>query len=427
MLPRSVRADRAPCCLLVLLSVTPALLTAQAPAPTHPAGSSHDKGAPAAAHRAAACQSFAVMRAKGAVYPAGAAKEIASYVDPSVQRLRPEHVRIGCRTFVAPFVSIDPQRGRITIGHGSNLQDNVSITGPVVIGDQVSIAHGATISGAARVGQAGGLPAFVGFNSLVDGATVEPDAMVTHLVKVSAGIIIRGGTKVLPGKWIRTQAEADSASLGKVTAVTDADRAFMRGVLHVNSAFAAGYAALAQRTPSEVRGSGRDPGHSDFNKSADEPAFLGKAVAHPAMHVRVIGGVNVSEPWQALDKRAGRNVSIRADEGERFSFGASCVFDDQVTFHALEHSNLEIGTGVHFGTHVVVHGGEDDLAVQKDITTVGSGTRIGSWAVVFRSQVGERVQIGERSYIDGSQIAAGTIIPPGTILIKNRVVGIIEW
>jgi multiple sugar transport system ATP-binding protein len=38
-----------------------------------------------------------------------------------------------------------------------------------------------------------------------------------------------------------------------------------------------------------------------------------------------------------------------------------------------------------------------------------------------------RVQIGERSYIDGSQIAAGTIIPPGTILIRNRVLGIIEW
>jgi carbonic anhydrase/acetyltransferase-like protein (isoleucine patch superfamily) len=420
-MPRVFRARSARCTTAsVLLAVPVAVAVAVAVAPLVLTAQERE-------HHAPVCPRFSPLRASGSVYPAAAGKEIASYVDPTVHRVHPEHVRIGCRSFVAPFVTIDPLQARITIGSGSNLQDNVTIRGAVVIGDLVSIAHGATLSGGARVGTPGGLPAFVGFNSLVDGAIVEPDAMVTHLVKVSPGITIRAGTKVLPGKWIRTQAEADSASLGKVTSVTDADRAFMRGVLHVNTSFAAGYAALAQRAATDVRGASRDPGHSDFNADADQPAFLGKAVAHPAMHVRVIGGVRVGEAWRALDGRAGRNVSIRADEGEHFSFGAACVFDDQVTFHALEHSNLAIGAGVHFGTHVVVHGGEDALAVQKDVTTIGSSSRIGSWAVVFRSQLGDGVQIGERSYIDGSQVASDTVIPPGTILIRNRVMGIIEW
>jgi carbonic anhydrase/acetyltransferase-like protein (isoleucine patch superfamily) len=373
-----------------------------------------------------ACDGYTPLSA-GAALAARAGTALASFVDPTVQRVQPERVRIGCRVYIAPFVTIDPHGSRMTVGHASNLQDNVSLTGAIVIGDGVSIAHGATIRGPARVGATDGRPAFVGFNSLIDGATVEADAMVTHLAKVSAGIIIHAGWKVLPGKWIRTQAEADDPALGKVVAMTEADRDFMRGVLHVNNALAAGYAALARRTPTTLRGAGKDPGHSDFNTVADQPAFLGKAVPHPSMHVRVIGGVQVGETWRALDARAGRVVSIRADEGEHFAFGPTCVFGDRVTFHALEHSGLEIGTGVHFGEHVVVHGGPDGLVTPKDVTRIGNETRIGPWAVVFRSTVGARVQIGERSYIDGSHIPDGTVIPPGTIMIGDQLRGVVEW
>jgi len=389
-------------------------------------------GAQAGAHGATtshtiACRGYSTLTPSGTVFPRAAQADTASFVDPTVHRAEPQRVRLGCRTYLAPFVAIDPHGASITIGHASNLQDNVTISGRIVIGDRVSIAHGATIVGPSTIGARDGLPAFVGFNAVVEGAIVEPDGMVTHLAKVSAGVTIRRGTKVLPGKWIRTQAEADNEALGKVVRVTDADRAFMAGVLHVNNSFAAGYTALAHTAPRELRGAGRDPGHSDFNHAADAPAFRGVAKPVPSMHVRVIGGVEVKDSWQHLEQQAGRDVSIRADEGEHFRFGAIGRLGDHVTFHALEHSNLEVGSAVRFGAHVVVHGGADDRPTDRDITRIGDRVVIGDHAVVFRSKIGAGVQIGAYAYVDGCHLAPGTIVPPRTIMIKDKVVGVVEW
>jgi carbonic anhydrase/acetyltransferase-like protein (isoleucine patch superfamily) len=412
----------------VLLSVAlPTTLWAQHPpkAVAHaPAGAPE---ATAEADHAPTCHASTILSARGSVFPVGAKADTASFVDITVQRVHPELVRIGCRSFVAPFVSIDPQGAAIAIGHASNLQDNVTISGKVTIGDRVSVAHGATIIGPATIGAPDGLPAFVGFNSMVAGAVVEPDAMVTHLVKVSPGITIHAGTKVLPGKWVRTQEEADNEALGKVTKVTDADREFMHGVLHVNNSFAAGYAALSREAPIEMQGAGRDPGHSDFNHDSDEPSFAGRALPHPTMHLRVIGGVSIMDPWDELDKLAGRSVSLRADEGEHFHFGSHDHFADHVTFHALEHSNIDVGSDVMIGFHVVVHGGSDDSSEQKDLTHIGDRAMVGSYAVVFRSKVGDGVQIGERAYVDGCHLAPGTVVPARTIMVKDKVLGVVEW
>lgn len=376
---------------------------------------------------APACATVSALTARGAIYPVSAKAAVASFVDRTVQRTQPERVRIGCRSYVAPFVSLDPKGESLTIGTASNLQDNVTVSGRVQIGDRVSIAHGATIVGPATIGAPDGLPAFVGFNSVIDGATVEPDAMITHLVKVSPGIVIRAGTKVLPGKWIKTQDEADNEALGKVVKVSDADREFMHGVLHVNNALAAGYAALTRESPSEVKGSGRDPGHSDFNHDSDEPSFAGRARVHPTMHLRVIGGVTVAEGWRDLDRAMGSAVSLRADEGEHFRFGRDNHFADHVTFHALEHSNIEVGNGVMIGFHAVVHGGPDDLSDAKDLLQIGDRTMIGAHAVLFRSKVGAGVQIGEQAYVDGCHLAPGTVVPARTVMVKDKVIGVVEW
>jgi carbonic anhydrase/acetyltransferase-like protein (isoleucine patch superfamily) len=378
-------------------------------------------------HAAPACASSSALSARGAIYPANAKAAVASFVDRTVQRVAPERVHIGCRSYVAPFVALDPKGAALDIGTASNLQDNVTVTGRVTIGDRVSVAHGATIVGPATIGAPGGLPAFVGFNSVIDGATVEPDAMVTHLVKVSPGIVIRAGTKVLPGKWIKTQEEADNEALGKVVKVNDADREFMHGVLHVNNALAAGYAALVRESPVDVRGAGRDPGHSDFNHDSEEPSFAGHPHVHPSMHLRVIGGVTIAEGWRDLDHEMGSAVSLRADEGEHFRFGRGNHFADHVTFHALEHSNIEVGNGVMIGFHAVVHGGADDLSEAKDLTQIGDRTMIGANAVFFRSKAGDGVQIGERAYVDGCHLAPGTVVPARTVMVKDKVVGTVEW
>lgn len=418
-------------CLCAALQL-PTVMAAQHPPakPAAPAAMAH-KPVPSnhsALSATTSCGALTQLTANGSVFPETAGPGFASYVDPSVHRERADRVMIGCRSFVAPFASLDGTMGPLAIGDDTNVQDNVVVSGKlVVLGDHVSIAHGATINGPATIGAPKGLPAFVGFNSVIDGATVEPDAMVTHLVKVSPGIVIHSGMKVLPGKWIQTQEQADNEALGKVTKVTDADRAFMHGVLHVNGAFAAGYADLAHISPSQLLGAGRDPGHSDFNHDADLPSFAGQAEAHPEIPLRIIGAVRMDDPLSALLAKVGRDISIRADEGERFHFGIVGRLQDRVTFHALEHSDIDIGNGDSFGYHVVVHGGPDDASLPHEVTRIGDNVSVGDWSVVFRSKIGAGVSIGVRAYVDGCHLAPGTVVPDRTIMIKDKVVGMVEW
>ncbi|MBK8247626.1 MAG: hypothetical protein IPK85_09550 [Gemmatimonadetes bacterium] len=387
-----------------------------------------DHGAAPAGDASSSCASLSPMRSEGPVFPETAGPGFASFVDPSVRIEGRERVMIGCRSFVAPFAALDGSLGPIAIGDDSNIQDNVMVSGKlVVIGDHVSIAHGATIVGPASIGARGGKSAFVGFNSIVDGAMVEPDAMVTHLAKVSPGIIIRGGKKVLPGKWIRTQQEADDPALGKVAPVTDADRAFMAGVLHVNGSFAAGYTDLFHTAPAQVRGVGRDPGHSDFNHDADQPKFAGSAMSRPDSKLRIVGGVDMADSLSVVEAKAGRNVAIRADEGEHFHFGLVGRLQDRVTFHALEHTDITIGDRDAFGYHVVVHGGPDDGSDPHELTRIEDDVVVKDWAVVFRSKVGKGVVIGTRAYVDGSHLAPGTVVPDRAIMINDKIVGYVEW
>jgi carbonic anhydrase/acetyltransferase-like protein (isoleucine patch superfamily) len=88
----------------------------------------------------------------------------------------------------------------ITIGNESNVQDSVFLDatpGPIHIADEVALAHGAAVVGPASIGGEGTCPSvetakieatcpsFVGFNAVVDGATIEKDAMVLHLARRS--------------------------------------------------------------------------------------------------------------------------------------------------------------------------------------------------------------------------------------------------
>nr|MBP9107818.1 hypothetical protein [Gemmatimonadaceae bacterium] len=173
---------------------------------------------------------------------------------------------------------------------------------------------------------------------------------------------------------------------------------------------------------------GRDPGHSDFYHDADLPTFGGKSESHPdADRFRIIGAVTLDDSYDALLTKIGRNVAIRADEGEHFHFGVLTRMQDRVTFHALEHTDLEVGSRDEFGFHVVVHGGPDDGAEPHEVTKVGDDVTVKDWAVVFRSKVGNGVVIGVRAYVDGCHLTAGTVVPDRAIMIKDKIVGYVEW
>lgn len=378
------------------------------------------------------------------VCPANTMAEYASFIDPTATILNPDNVSIAPYSYIAPFASINAVAA-VRIGEKTNLQDNVTLNAvaPISIGDEVILAHGSSVNGPATLGRTA-IPgannaSFVGFNSLLDGATLQNDAMVLHLARVAPGITIRSGWVVLSGKNITTQAEADNPALGKVIPITDALRTFMAGVLHVNETFAREYSRLYYDNAANVTGVNYDPSDGGiipgFNPSRDLPVLAGVATRDPAYRNRIIGKVVMENSLaQLYDNRVvGYGISLRADEGEPFHFGTIEYMGNNTTVHALEHTAVTTGQRIAYGMHSLVHGGKS-VATQNNPeyeTTVGSDTNIGNYAVVFRSVVGERSVIGCGSVVDGSTLPAATKIPPRTVVINyghaSAMIYPVEW
>ncbi len=368
-----------------------------------------------------------------AVLPNAASPSTETFIDPTAVIRGSRAITIGVQDYVAPFATLMAcGGGTISIGSGSNVQDNVEILarGPrakVAIGDQAILAHNATVIGPATIGSLGGAPAFVGFNAIIDGATVQPGAMVGALAKVAPGIVIPTSYKVLPGMYIQTQAQADDPSLGKVAQVTPADLEFMNDVIHVNESFAEGYSELAHQSPSLVRGISPNPPTPPFNPESNTPILAGQPTLAPAFRDRIIGDVRMTDTLRQLNRTMGRDDSIRADEASPFLIGAIRRMGNRVTIHGLEYTNLAAGHGDSFGYHSVVHGGPDSGQEPEETTKLGAGVRIGPWAVVFRSTIGDDSVIGPYAYVDGSRLAPGTHVPKGAIIINNQYVGQVQW
>jgi len=363
----------------------------------------------------------------------GSDRTLATFLDPTADLKRADRIVLGHTNYIAPFATLDASLGPITISEGSNVQDNVLLqagaTG-IAIGDHVILAHGVTVTGDARIGTHGGLPTFVSFNAFIDGATLEPDTVVSALGRVDPGIVIRTGMKVLPGKRITTQAEADDPGLGKVEPVTDGDRDLMAGILHVNESFARGYSELFYEFGLRaVLGINLNPGDDpSFNGTRALPDIAGSGrIADPSFRNRIIGDVTLANTLAELNLVMGIRDSFRADEGFPFVIGILTSVGDATTVHALEHTEVEIGNNFTVGAHVVIHGGEDALNVPPERTRIEDNVTVSDWAVVFRSTIGAGSTIGFRALIDGSQLAPGTVVADRSIIIDNVFLGFVEW
>jgi carbonic anhydrase/acetyltransferase-like protein (isoleucine patch superfamily) len=381
----------------------------------------------------AVARAHAATPANRAVVAAATSPSTATFIDPTAVIRNPRATTIGSQDYVAPFATLTAMGGAtISIGNASNVQDSVEISAigrgaNVVIGDQVILAHNATVDGPATIGAPGGAPAFVGFNAIIDGATVQPGAMVSSLAKVAPGIVIPTGFKVLPGMYIQTQAQAENISLGKVVAVTPDDITFMNDVIHVNESLAEGYSEQALQSPSSVLGIGPNPPTPPFNPQSSTPILAGVPTTDPSFRDRIIGNVQMTNSLQQLQRVMGRDDSIRADEASPFLIGKIARMENHVTIHGLEYSNLTSGHGDCFGYHCVIHGGEDSGQEPAQTTVIGSGVRIRAWGVVFRSTIGNNCVIGPYAYVDGSQLAPGTVVPRGAIIINNQYLGKVQW
>ncbi len=141
--------------------------------------------APHVAHRSQAsrlavaiapARASAEARENASVTLSAASPGAATFIDPTAVIRGARAISIGIQDYVAPFATLMASRGgTISIGNGSNVQDNVEVlaNGPrarVEIGDQAILAHNATVIGPATIGAKGGAPTFVGFNAIIRSA-----------------------------------------------------------------------------------------------------------------------------------------------------------------------------------------------------------------------------------------------------------------
>lgn len=384
-----------------------------------------------------------------AVVPAMAAPS-PTFIDPTATVVNADNIQLGRLVYVGPFAQLKANKHvahSIVIGDESNVQDSATIDatfGPVVLGEQVIIAHGGTVKSASQLGVRGTCPvdpvtqhtpehcpSFVSFNAEVDGAIIEKDAMVQALSRVGPGVRIPSGKKTKFGVNITTQAEVSS----KTEDVVDADRAFMNGVIHVNVAFAKGYAELASN-PNNVRGINYDPGHTDFNPTADLPTLGANHVPtqDPKFRNRIIGQVHLADNKATLSQVMGTQISIRADEGEEWEVGTIAAMGNHTTLHALEHTHLDLGNGGVYGARSIVHGGATDFNGDADTadahehdTITGDNFILGTGSVFFRSHAGDGVKIGARSLVAASSLDSYSVIPSHKVIVGGQVYGDVEW
>ena len=250
---------------------------------------------------------YQAVRPNTPVMPFSTPSKKATFIDPTVQIENGNSVVLGYQNFIGPYVKLDGQGGAIKIANGSDVLDSASIVAnpshqhgqPVVlIGDQVVIGFGAKVLGPSTIGavDAAAKPTSIGANAEIDGATIEPGAIVSPLARVGPGVTVPSGYRVLPGANVTTNAEASNPKLGMVVPVTASDTSTVKQTLSENESLTVGYSQLYQGnsatgvstgfTPavtgvndgnlSNVLGASQEPGPSSasFEPSASAPHFL---------------------------------------------------------------------------------------------------------------------------------------------------------
>jgi len=361
-----------------------------------------------------------------------AAPQAAShFIDPSAMvQCGPElrFCSFGSNVYVGPFATLKAGLGggtpSIRIGNDSNVQDNTILDAtnnrPITLGDNVIIAHGASVYGGARIGVSGNCPAnipicasFVGFNSEVaEDAVVERNAMVTHLAKVGHGVTIPSGRVVLPGVDVELQSQVPS----KTVAIVEADHIFMADVISVNIALARGY-KLLEADPNKVRGISVNP-ITPFTPDSVAPTLDGRDITNPNNPNRIVGAVRFTTEIPQM----GRSVAVRADEGAPFVVGASGTLANYTTFHALKGTELDLGRNGRYGVGSLMHGGK----FNNNITKTGDNFELDKDSVFYSATAGNNCHIERMSFVADTDLPDGTVIPTKVIVIgRSRCQ--VEW
>jgi len=358
-----------------------------------------------------------------------------TFVDPTAtlecRETTHKPCKFGSKVYIGPFANLKTPAGRSTdppsidIGNDSNVQDNTLLDAtnnrPITLGENVIIAHGAHVFGGARIGVDGSCEkggsvcaSFVGFNSdIAEGAVVERDAMVMHLARVGPNVTIPSGKVVLPGRNVTDNLQIPN----KTRDIKDLDRKFMEDVIKVNVDLAAGYIKLQQDRDSDVHGINFNPA-TDLNPTKYLPLVDGTRTSKPENPNRVIGNVTITASSIPTTRMS---VSVRADEGTPFELGASTL-ENSTTFHALEHTKLVLGSGGHYLSGSIVHGGPSNNAT----TSVGNNFVLGTNSVFFDSTAGDNCKVSEMSLVMGVNLPANTTVRANRVLSPEGE-SVVEW
>ena len=136
-----------------------------------------------------------------------------SFIDPSVTIINGNQITVRQKDYVAPYATLNANKGVIVIGSSSTIQDNAKlIANPchssgksgIFIGYNVVVGNGgpgdrgpAAID--AAIGLTGGAATSIGANALIDGAIIQPGAFVETLAEGRPGVTVPTGFRVLPG------------------------------------------------------------------------------------------------------------------------------------------------------------------------------------------------------------------------------------
>ena len=392
-----------------------------------------------------------------ALVPAVAASEPTAepgptFVDPAAKLEQRDNIRLGRLDYIAPFAYLKAGSGEkhIHIEDESNVQDNTFLDasgGPIDVGDEAIMAHGSRVLGKetpARIGEDGtcpdpdeggpeaapsSCPSFVGFNSEIDGAIVEKDAMVLSVARVAPGVRIPSGVKILPGKEVESQDQVAEKSVP----VSAADRVFMAGVIEVNVGFARGYKQLESENPENVKGINFDAGPTATDPFRDLPTFAGRITRDPNYardfggKARIVGDADFAQTKSQFGAVSGVKNALRADEGEDWRIGTITTMKDEVSWHALEETRLELGNRGSYGVHSLIHGGPSSFGPFTQTTATGDDTELKDQAVLFNAVAGDRVKIGVKSLVQNSLLPSGTEVPDRVVILNNAPPYPVEW
>ena len=392
------------------------------------------------------------------ILPYGTPSKKATFIDPTVSVLNGNSVILGYQDFIGPYATLDGRVGAIKIADGSDVLDNATIEAGhgrlhgnslVSIGTGVVIGFGAKVVGPSTIGSfdAGSKPVSIGARAEIDGATIDPGAIVSPLARVGPGVTVPSGLRVLPGMNVTTDAEASNPKLGMVVAVTASDLSTLTKTLSENESLASGYAALYQGNSATgaspganptltginngnlaaILGANQQPGptSASFEPAKSAPQFVSPRQGLVAsilrnFPARITGEVIVNMRAHELAQKLGRANAIRADEGQPIAIGSIARTGSRVTINSPLGGTLTIGQDFRAGDNSVILSGPGVNAI------IGDDVKIGAGAVVSQTSLGSNSVVGAGAYVMSSTFQANTVIPANAIYISNKFMGYVQ-